>query len=103
MGYKLTISESANQDLDEILEYISIKLADPKAASDFVDELDKRYDTLEEHPYMYETSRNKRLREKGYHMFPVKNYIVLYLIDEIHLKVIISRIFYGGQNYERYL
>lgn len=103
MGYRLEISESANRDLDEILTYIAEKLANPKAAADFADELERRYDALEANPFMFEVSRNKRLCEKGYRRFHAGNYVVFYTVDEEYKRVNISRIFYGRRNYEQYL
>ncbi len=39
--YKLNISESAHQDLDKIVSYIVVQLANPSAAGNFLDEVDK--------------------------------------------------------------
>jgi toxin ParE1/3/4 len=36
-GYKLT--QTANADLDDIVSYLTLELANPKAATDFVDKL----------------------------------------------------------------
>jgi plasmid stabilization system protein ParE len=40
--YKLIVSELAHQDLDKIVSYIAVKLANPTAASDFLDEVDMK-------------------------------------------------------------
>ena len=60
MAYKLTVSESADRDLDEILAYIAEKLANPKAAADFAYAFEQKYEELESHPFMFEMSRNER-------------------------------------------
>jgi hypothetical protein len=39
--YKLVVTELAHQDLDNIVSYIAIQLANPAAASDFLDKVDK--------------------------------------------------------------
>jgi addiction module RelE/StbE family toxin len=103
MGYEVVISKSADRDLDEILTYMAEKLANPQAASAFADELDRHYDTLARQPLIFEPSRHGRLREKGYRRFPVKNYLVFYTVDENRRTVHIARIFYGRQDYEKYL
>jgi plasmid stabilization system protein ParE len=41
--YKLVVTELAHQDLDNIVSYIAIQLANPVAASDFLDKVDKCY------------------------------------------------------------
>ena len=61
MEYRVEVSESADRDLDSILTYIARELASPKAASDFADEIDAKYEILENHPLMFELSRNERL------------------------------------------
>jgi len=61
MKYKVEVSESADRDLDAILTYIAGELASPKAASDLANEIDTKYEMLENHPLMFELSRNERL------------------------------------------
>ena len=103
MAYKIEVSDSANNDLDAILTYITVDLASPMAASNFVDELEDKYDKLEEHPFMYELSRNERLARMGYRRFVIGNYVALYLIDEKKQIVTIMRIFYGKRDYEKHI
>ena len=52
--YKLIISELVHDDLDGIVSYIAVELANPIAASNFVKEVEKCYDYLKNTPYMYE-------------------------------------------------
>ena len=101
MAYKVRVSDSADRDLDEIITYIAEKLSNPQAAADFADTLDERYVVLEEHPLMFELSRNERLAERGYRRFVVGSYIALYLVDEEQKVVTIARIFYGRRDYEK--
>ncbi len=103
MNYNIIISESPIKDLDENIKYIIEILLNNKAASDFIDEVERKYIEVSKHPYMFELSRDDRLRKKGYHRIVVNNYIILYLINDKSKEVIISRIFYGGQNYKNYL
>jgi len=103
MEYRVEVSESADRDLDAILTYITVELANPKAASDFADELDVKYEVLESNPLIYELSRNERLANMGYRRFVVKNYVALYQVDEGKRIVTISRIFYGKQDYEKHI
>jgi toxin ParE1/3/4 len=103
MAYKVQLTESAARDIDEILTYICENLNAPQAATDFAVELDKDFELLETQPFMFEASRNDRLRSRGYRRFPVKNYVVFYLVDEDAQVVSIARVFYGRQDYEQYL
>ena len=103
MEYRVDVSDAADRDVDEILAYIAGKLANPTAASRFADELDKKYEELESHPYIFELSRNEYLAELGYHRFIVGNYVALYRVEEEKHLVVIVRIFYGKREYEKWI
>jgi plasmid stabilization system protein ParE len=103
MAFRVEVSESADNDLDAILTYITEELASPRAASDFADELDEKYERLVDHPFMFELSRNERLAKMGYRRFVVGNYVALYLVDEKECIVTISRLFYGKKDYEKHI
>lgn len=97
--YKLIVSELAHQDLDNIVSYIAIQLANPVAASSFLDEVDKCYGYLKSNPMMYSKCHDSHLEKEGYRKAVVKNYIVVYKVDEDAKIVSILRFFYGAQNY----
>jgi plasmid stabilization system protein ParE len=99
MAYSVRETESAGQDLDGILEYMAGKLGNVSAAAAFADELDDKYAKLADNPYMYEEAMDAGLKRRGYRRIPVKNYVILYLVDEARREVIIARIFYGKQDY----
>ncbi len=103
MAYSVIVTEAAERDIDEILQYLCVKLENPKAASDFVVELEHKYTELVSFPKLFEVSRNVRLAEKGYHRFVVGSYVALYLIDEPKQVVTIARVFYGRRDYQNYI
>lgn len=97
--YKLKISELAHQDLDKIVSYIAVQLANPKAAGDFLDEVDKCYGYLKSSPMMYTKCQDKRLEKEGYRRVLIKNYVLVYKINEASKTVNILRFSYGVQDY----
>lgn len=99
--YKLIVTELAHQDLDNIVSYIAVQLANPTAASDFLDEVDKCYGYLKRNPLMYSKCQDSRLEKEGYRKVVVKNYIIIYKVDENDKKVNILRFFYGAQDYAK--
>ena len=101
--YKLYVSELAHQDLDKIVLYIVVQLANPIGARDFLNEVDKYYGFLKDNPWMYSKCQDKRLAKKGYRKVVIKNYIIVYKIDEESDIVSILRFFYGGQEYIKLL
>jgi len=97
--YKLTITELADADLDEIMGYIAIELASPQAASDFADAIETCYANIQRNPMCYEASRDPRLREEGYRRAVIKNYIMLYKVFPDREEAIVYRFFYGRRDY----
>ena len=50
---------------------------------------------------MYELCRDPRLRALEYHKAVIKNFIMVYKVDEAAKTVHILRFFYGRQDYEK--
>ncbi len=101
--YKLIISELAHKDLDNIVSYVAVELANPSAAANFLDEVDKCYEYLMSNPLMYESCQDSLLEKEGYRKANIKNYVLIYRIDEAATTVFIYRFFYGAQNYMKLL
>jgi len=97
--YKLIVSELAHQDLDNIVSYIAVRLANPRAAGDFLDEMDKYYSYLKSNPMMYAKCQDNRLGKEGYRKALIKNYVLVYKINEASKTVSILRFFYSAQDY----
>ncbi len=97
--YKINVSELAHHDLDRIVSYITVNLASPMSATNFLDQVEKCYNHLKHTPYMYAKCQNNRLEKEGYRKIPIKNYILVYKIMEEDKTVNILRFFYGAQDY----
>ena len=101
MGYKISVTDLAVQDLDTIVEYISGELDNPTAASAFLDAVDACYEDLMSMPLMFERCRNPRLRDLGYRRDVIKHYVMVYRVAESEHTVYILRFFYGSRDYEK--
>lgn len=97
--YRLVVSELAHNDLDNIVSYIAVQLANPIAAANFLNEVEKCYVYLKSNPLMYERCHDVCLEKEAYHKATIKNYVLVYKVDESAKVVIIYRFFYGAQNY----
>jgi toxin ParE1/3/4 len=97
--YKLIVAELAHQDLDNIVSYIAIQLANPTAAGHFLDEVAECYGYLKSNPMMYAQCQDKRLEKEGYRKALIKNYVLVYKINETSKTVSILRFFYSAQDY----
>jgi plasmid stabilization system protein ParE len=103
MTYKVQFTESAKSDIDEITEYISIKLCNQTAAEKLLTKIFDTISILEENPKLFSEFNNERLRLKGYRRMFIDNYVFPYLINELDHTIIISRVIYAKRDYEKYL
>ena len=103
MAYKIVESLAAQKDLDHILGYLSDDLGNSKAALDFFARVKNCYSNLKKMPMMYGFCHKKRLRLLGYRMAVLKNYVLIYRVDEEAKEVLVTRFFHGRQNYEKLL
>ena len=97
--YRLIVTELAHTDLDHIISYIAVQLTNPIAATNFLDEVEKCYSYLKSNPLMYERCRDTCLKKEAYHKATIKNYVLVYKVDEAAKAVIVYRFFYGAQDY----
>lgn len=99
MNYNLVITQPAEKDLADILQYISKDLSAPKAANDLLDDILKCYDNISLNPLMYAFCDNDRLKSKKYRKAVIKNYIMFYRVDEEKQTIYIMRFIYGRRDY----
>ena len=100
-GYRLT--KRAESDLDGIVSYIAVFLANPQAASDFVDKLQ---DNIEEARAFLESGslvHNEFLQLESVRKKLVGNYIMYYLPDMGEEIIYVLRIVYRKRNMDEIL
>ena len=95
-GYWLT--KRAESDLDGIVSYIAVELANPQAASDFVDKLKDNIDEARAFPESGSLVDNEFLQVENLRKKLIGNYIMYYLPDMREKIIYILRIVYGKQN-----
>ena len=82
--YEVRLMNQALQDLDEIYGYIASNLQEPGVAAELLDALESEILSLEYLPYRCSERRTGSFANSGYRQLMVKNYIVIYRIDEAH-------------------
>ena len=95
-GYRLT--KKAESDLDGIVSYIAVELANPQAASDLVDKLKDNIDEARAFPESGSLVDNEFLQVENLRKKLIGNYIMYYLPDMREKIIYILRIVYGKQN-----
>lgn len=94
--YKLLIFPSAQQDLQDIVDYVN-KLS-PNAAIKLYDEIVDGIGSLGQMPLRCPLLKNPVLRAKGYRALVVHNYLVFYIANGMQVEI--RRILYGRRKYE---
>jgi len=97
--YRARISEHAKHDLDAIYVYIAETFLEPKMALSLVDEIEKGILGLDTMPQRCPTRKIGVYANHGYHQLFVKNYTVIFRIDEKKRRVIIITVRYSTSQF----
>jgi len=95
--YNIVFSETAEKDLDDIVEYLSN--FSPNIARRYYDEIMVKALSLAIMPQRCPFVQDDALREKGYRWLFVRNYTVFFVIEEADNVVDIRAIMYSGREY----
>ena len=90
--YHLRITEYAEQDLEEIGDYIAFELKNAAAAIRLVRDLRKKMSTLTQMPEQHELDEDSTLAALGVRKYYYKNYKIYYTIYQPADSVVILRI-----------
>ena len=101
--YSIDISEPAENDLRDIVRYIAAQLSAPLTALKMMDLVEEAIMGLAILPKKCSPVIDERLALMGYRKLPVKNYVVLFTIDEKAKVVDIERILYARRDWRQIL
>lgn len=101
--FKYQLTEKANADLDDIVGYIAVELSNSKAASDFLDELQRIIEEACSFPESGAPVSNEFLSNTKVRKKLIGNYIMYYLPDFEEKNIFILRIVYGRRNMDEIL
>lgn len=101
--YRIDISEPAENDLRDIVRYIAAQLSAPLTALKMMDLIEESIMGLAIMPQKCSPVIDERLALMGYRKLPVKNYVVLFTIDEKAKVVDIERILYARRDWRQIL
>ena len=99
--YQIAYLPTARQDMTNIARYISHELCNPTAAGNLADEMIEAADRLADFPYINAIHQTIKPLKNEYRKLIVRNYIMLYWIDEKEKRVTIARVIYSRRNYEK--
>ena len=103
MTWYVKYTKDAEQDLQDIYDYILTVLQVPVAAANQSNRIMDAVDLLDQMPLRYRLYEHEPWRSQGLRVMPVDNYLVFFLPDEPKGIVWIIRIMYGGRDIQRHL
>ena len=99
--YTYSFTPLAEQDVDAVLEYISEKLHNVKAANDLLDNIEEAIEKACVLPYGFPDCGIYFISDEQIRHVPIDNYVLIYEIDEDKKRLIILRFRYAKMDLER--
>ena len=97
--YKVLITPTAFREISRIYEYISEDLYAEKAAKTLMEKLEQEIQKLKITPEIYAEIEKFDDLKRTYRRMVIKNYEILYTIDQEEKVVYISHMYYRRRNY----
>ena len=94
MSYSIRVTPNAVEQIGMIVEYISDTLQVPETALRWSDFLKKEISKLAEMPGRYRLVEDAPWHSLGIHVFPVKNFVVYFWINEAESTVCVTAVVY---------
>ena len=101
--HKIVIERTAENDLNDILSYISNTLHEPTIAKKLYNEIKENFSNLESMPHRHKIVNEEPYRSIGVRMLLIENYIAFYVVDEERKTVHIFRILYNRRDWQQIL
>lgn len=99
--YKLSILPLFEDDLNEIVDYITYRLKNPVAAENFVDEVEAEINARLSCAEAFEPYYSAREREHPYYRIQVRNYTIFYVVIGDTMEV--RRILYSRRDLKKHI
>ena len=97
--YTVKLMQRASSDLDDIYNHIADDLKETGTAEKMADSLEEAILSLNEIPYRGSIRRTGAFANRGYRQLFVKNFTIVYRIDEARKMVIIVSVRYTPSSF----
>jgi plasmid stabilization system protein ParE len=97
--YKLVTLQEARDDKKRIMDYIRREYHFPSYAKRLSGEFVKSFSRIKSMPYSCPVLQTEVPTEREFRKLIVREYIVLYWVDEEKRQITVARIFHGKQDY----
>ena len=97
--FKVVVTESAERDYREILEYLAEVVRNPQAVENLKAQVRRSFEVLTENPLGFVGCVDGRLASMGYRKCALRDYLFIYRVDEDAETVYVIRFFHHLQDY----
>lgn len=101
--YRILMTETAEDDLSKIAEYIAKELREPAIARKTIRKIKESVMNLAQMPIRHMTVADEYLAAQGIRMLSVENYIVFYVVSEMDGETTVIRILHGRRDWRQLL
>ena len=99
MSWQLYITQTAEQDINNAVDYIDFVLKNPQAADALLDETERQLTGLLTFPEKFPLVNDPVLASKGVRFTLIKNHLAFYIISKETHTILIVRFLYGKSNW----
>lgn len=96
--YEVKITRQAQEQMAEIVDYISNELFGPEAASNLLDKMENSIMSLAEFPERFQLVEEEPWKTEEIHRLVVENFLVYYWINKPEKKVQITAVIYAKRD-----
>jgi len=97
--YEVKMLPKAYRDIDDIFGYIASELFEPKIAEGLFSLIENVILSLDEFPYRGSERKVGVYANKGYRQLFVKNFTIIYRIEEVFKQVIVITVRYSPSHF----
>ena len=97
-NYEVKIIRQAQEQMAEIVDYISRELFAPEAADKLLDKMESSIMSLSDFPERYQLVEEEPWRTEGIRKIVVNNYLIYYWINVPDKKVHVTAVIYAKRN-----
>lgn len=96
--YKVSITAQAQEQLRDIVSYITYTLQAPGTALKMLDTLEKEISSLSQFPNRVALTEEEPWHSQGIHKMPVKNYLIYFWVDAQAKNVHVTGVIYSRRD-----
>lgn len=99
MVNKYYLTNTAREDLENILDYVSINLTNPESAIGLIELFENKFNNILLFPKSYSLIYDNRLLKMDLRKCYVKNCIIVYSINDKEGRIEVLRVIYHKKNF----